>query len=307
MVGRRIVYTLSLAAAVAFYWASRNWLSAILLLMAVGLPWLSLILALPAIITGKGQFQCPSHVTVGTPAKAVFTFTSRFPAPPVSGKLRLVTLSTGKGKRIQPGSALPTDHCGAYRLRCSHFWAADYMGLIRLPVFLKENRLVLVRPIAVKPAEMPDMSRYLNTVTRPKPGGGYSETHELRQYRPGDNLRQIHWKLSAKTGDLIVREPMEARQDAVLLTMELSGTPEILDFKLGRLLGMSSLFAENGIHHKIACYTGNGILDFSVSNETEAMDAIDTLLQQPLATPEDTPTYPKAIWQHHIGGAADGE
>lgn len=307
MIGRRIIYALSLAAAVAFYWASRNWLSAILLLLAVGIPWLSLLLTLPAIFIGKGQLRCPDKVTVGTPAKAIFTFTSRFPVPPTMGSLRLVTLATGKTRRIKPGALLPTDHCGAYRLRCRHFWAADYMGIFRLPVFQKEDRLVLVRPMAVKPAEMPDLNRYLNTVTRPKAGGGYSETHELREYRPGDNLRQIHWKLSAKTGDLIVREPMEARQDAVLLTMELTGTPDILDHKLGKLLGVSSLLAENGIRHRIACYTGKGMLDLSVSNEQEAVDAVDVILQQPLAAPEDTPAYPKAIWQHHIGGAADGE
>ncbi|MBR2633811.1 MAG: DUF58 domain-containing protein, partial [Lentisphaeria bacterium] len=43
---------------------------------------------------------------------------------------------------------------------------------------------------------------------RPKPGGGYGENYEIRQYRPGDNLNQIHWKLSAKVGDLMLREPM---------------------------------------------------------------------------------------------------
>ena len=204
-----------LAAAVAFYWASRNWLSAVLLVTAVFLPWLSLLLTLPAIILGKGQLRCPDQVTLGTPAKATLSFSSRFPMPPVSGKLRLVTLSTGKGQRVKPGAPLPTGHCGAFRLRCGHFWVADYMGLIRLPVFLREDRLVLVRPIAVKPTEMPDINRYLNTVTRPKAGGGYAEIHELREYRPGDNLRQIHWKLSAKTGDLIVREPM-ADQVAIM-------------------------------------------------------------------------------------------
>lgn len=307
MAGRRISYALALAGTVAFYWASRNWLSAVLLVTAMFLPWLSLIVTLPAIVTGRGQFQCPDHVTVGTPAKAEVSFTSRFPIPPISGKLRLVFPATGKTKKIKPGLALPTSHCGAFRVRCGHFWAGDYMGLFRLPVFLRENRLVLVRPNPVRPAEIPDMTRYLNTVTRPKAGGGYSEIHELREYRPGDNLRQIHWKLSAKTGDLIVREPMEARQDAVILTMELRGTPDVLDHKLGRLLGMSSLLAENSIRHRILCYTGSGMSNLLVSSEQEAVDAVDVLLQQPLAPEGEVPLYPKAIWQHHIGGDADAE
>ena len=216
--------------------------------------------------------------------------------------MRLLTLATGKQKRIKPGSALPTDHCGAYRIQCRHLWAADYMGLIRLPVRLGEDRLILVRPAAILPEQLPDISRYLCSITRPKAGGGYAENHELRQYRPGDNLRQIHWKLSAKTGDLIVREPMEAQQDMVHVTMELSGVPEVLDRKLGHLLGMSIYLAENNIKHRILCYTGKGIIDQSVSNIQEAQNAIDVLLQQPAAAEDEIPVYPKSLWRHHIGG-----
>ena len=187
-------------------------------------------------------------------------------------------------------------------MQCKYLWVSDYLGLFRLPLRLRETRLVLVRPMAQLPAQLPDMSRYLCNITRPKPGGGYSENHELRQYRPGDNLQQIHWKLSAKTGELIIREPMEAQQNAALLTMELSGEPEVLDKKLGQLLGMSRYLAENGIKHRIFCYTGEGMVILSVSSEQEAVEAVDQLLQQPLAEAGEIPAYPKAIWRHHIGG-----
>lgn len=305
MAARRFVYGIALASAIGFYWASRNWLSAVLLLTVVFLPWLSLILSLPAICKCKVSLQCPAAVTVGVPAKVSLNVSCRFPAPTVMGKLRLLALASGKQRKIKPGAGLPTAHCGAYRLQCYCLWVADYLGLIRLPVRLRENRLFLVRPVAVLPEPLPDLSRYLCNITHPKAGGGYAENHELREYRPGDNLRQIHWKLSAKTGELIVREPMEARQDAVHLTMELSGAPDVLDRKLGRLLGMSTYLAENSIQHRILCYTGQGIVDLAVSNEQEAQDAIDTLLQQPAAAENEIPVYPKSLWRHHIGGGGN--
>ncbi len=302
MAARRIIYAIALAGAVAFYWASRNWLSAVILITAAFLPWLSLLLSLPAMLSCKVVLQCPGHVTVGTPAKAHLRASCRFPMPLISGQLQLLTVATQKKKRFKPGAALPTGHCGAYRLQCRHLWVSDYMGLFRLPARLREDRLFLVRPHILLPEQLPDMSRYLCNITRPKPGGGYAENHELREYRPGDNLRQIHWKLSAKTGELIVREPMEAQQNAVLLTMELSGDADMLDRKLGRLWGMSSYLAQNNIKHRILCYTGNGMADLSVSNEQEAQDAIDALLQQPAAAEEEIPVYPKSLWRHHIGG-----
>ena len=164
------------------------------------------------------------------------------------------------------------------------------------------DRLVLVRPVSNLPEQLPDLSRYLCGITHPKPGGGYAENHELRLYRPGDNLRQIHWKLSAKTGDLIIREPMEAQQDAAMISLELSGTPDQIDQKLGRLLAVSRYLAENGVKHRIFCYTGSGMEILAVANEQESQVAVDTLLQLPLAVAAEIPPYPKAVWRYHIGG-----
>ena len=301
MAGRRIIYWLALAGSIFYYWASGNWLSAVLVLIALGLPLLSLLLSLPAMLTTKVRLHIPTHVTLGTPASATLSVSCGFGKPMVSGKIQVLELATGKKKRIKPGAPLNSQHCAAYRLQCDRLWVCDLLGLIRLPVSLKENRLLVVRPKPVLPQQMPDMNRYLSSVTRPKPGGGYSENHELRLYRPGDNLKQIHWKLSAKTGDLIIREPMEAQQNAFILTMELSGTPDALDSKLSRLLGMSQHLAENDLRHRIFCCTGNGMQIYPISSPQDALDAIDAILQQPPAT-DELPTYPHALWRHHIGG-----
>lgn len=305
MIQRRIVYLTALAAGLFFYWANREWLSGLLLMAIVCLPWLSLLLSLPAMVSCKVSLQCPDHVTAGTPARVTANFRCRFPVAMVGGTLRLYTPATGGKRHLKSGASLPTAHCGAFRLQCGHLWIYDYLGLFRLPVRLREDRLVLVRPIPASPAQMPDMSRYLSSITRPKAGGGYAENHELRLYRPGDNLQQIHWKLSAKTGTLIIREPMEAQQDAAILTMVLSGDPDLLDRKLSQLLGMSTHLAANAIRHRIFCYTGSGMSIHSVSSEQDARDALDALLQLPYAREDITPVYPKAIWRHHIGGGDD--
>ena len=34
--------------------------------------------------------------------------------------------------------------------------------------------------------------------------------YDLRPYRAGDSLKQIHWKLTARVGELTVREPLGA-------------------------------------------------------------------------------------------------
>ena len=306
MLQRWMVYLTLLAGSLVYYWAHGAWLSGILLMVVLLLPWLSLLLSLPAMVSCRGHLSAPEHVTKGVSALLRTELSGRFPLPATGGKVKLQRLSDNQLLSVAPNGSLPTDHCGGYRLHSRYLWLCDYLGLLQLPIRIRDNFLFLVRPAPTLPQQLPDLSRYLCVNARPKSGGGYSENHELRLYRPGDSLRQIHWKLSAKTGQLILREPMEARQDDAILTMELSGAASVRDQKLGRLLGMSRYLAENGLRHRIFCYTGKGMVVLSVSNEAEVYSALDTILQQPAAPEGELPGYPKALWRYHIGGDDSG-
>ena len=70
---------------------------------------------------------------------------------------------------------------------------------------------------------------------------------------------------------------------------------------------MSRYLAENNVRHRILCYTGSGMVTLSVSNETDVLTAVDTLLQQRVAPMGETPSYPKALWRYHIGGDEHGQ
>lgn len=48
-------------------------------------------------------------------------------------------------------------------------------------------------------------------------GNDYTEVFGLREYIPGDNLKRIHWKLSSKLNELIVKEPSLPTEKSLLL------------------------------------------------------------------------------------------
>jgi uncharacterized protein (DUF58 family) len=84
--------------------------------------------------------------------------------------------------------------------------------LTRFPfgLFLKAGRVALGAELIVFPAVRPlagVRQRRLAGGARPlrRRGRGH-ELHSLREYRDGDDQRLIHWRSSAKTGALIVRE-----------------------------------------------------------------------------------------------------
>lgn len=139
---------------------------------------------------------------------------------------------------------------------------------------------------------------------KPKPGGGFAENHEMRQYRPGDSMNQVHWKLTAKTGKLMVREAMEPVRHRLLLTMEVQGSGLELDIKTGKLLWLGQYLLDRGLPFDIRALTGDGVADYSVQTRRELEKAVEHLLCQRPAPKGETYSAGER-WSFHIGGGTD--
>lgn len=62
-------------------------------------------------------------------------------------------------------------------------------------------------------------SRLLGTRRRPRRGEGL-EFHQLREYQPGDTLRQIDWKATARRNALISREYQEEQDQQLIVLLD---------------------------------------------------------------------------------------
>jgi len=207
---------------------------------------------------------------------------------------------------LNPGDKLPTEHCGGLKAELHKPGVCDYLGLFRFKVRIATGQTFLVLPEPINMDVPPDLTRYLSQRWRPKPGGGYAENHEIRQFHPGDNLNQIHWKLSAKVGDLMLREPMEPERGLMLLTMDLCGTASELDVKLGRMLWLSNWLLERGITFDVRTLTGNGIENWTIRDEWDLNKCMESLLCSPFAKEGSIRDRSfTAAWRHHIGGERD--
>lgn len=306
MLGRRLTYLACLAGCLIFYLAYGEWLSWVALLLALGLPWLSLALSLPAMLTLRLEIETPGVLPQGAEGDAWLLGSSPLAVPPFGGRLRLRCQITGESCRIPPHQSLPAFHCGGITVTLEKPRVYDYLGLFRFPARQAAAKTVVVRPVPLPVRDIPELKRFLARSWRPKPGGGFSENHELRLYRPGDNLNQVHWKLSAKTGNLTLREPMQPQRGLVLLTMTLRGTPEEVDRKFGRLLWMGTYLLEQNVPFEIRALTGAGIRCLPVSDTQALTKAIDKLLCDPaVAAGSIRDQVYAASWQYHIGGQSD--
>ncbi len=305
MWGRRFAYLAALAGCLVSYIAYREWLAWFLLLAVAVLPWASLVLSLPAALTSRLRVLCPTAVEAEE--EAVPEVREKCPLPPAPMDLRLEAVQSYSGtrERLRPGEPLPTGHCGELRVKPVKVRRYDYLMLFRLGAGKLEEASLLVRPRPLPMDCPPSLDKYLAQAFKPKPGGGFAENHELRLYRPGDDLRQIHWKLSAKTGELVLREPQEPVRGLAVVKLVLSGTPEELDEKLGRLRWLSGYLLDRQVPHQIRCLTGRGMEGFAVEKASDLLPALDALLRAPLAGEGETLPPIQAAWQFEIGGEAD--
>lgn len=302
MLGRRIAYGTVLACCFLFYCFFEEWFAWILLLTVAVLPLFSLAVSIAPMLTAKWTFCCPERVQVGVPARIAPELDCPLPAPPVRCKVKLQNRLTGERFVGEPGEHVPTEHCGLVSVTCHKPYIYDYLGLFRRKLKNQSQCQLYVwpRPLA---QELPAaVAQKTVSLWRPKPGGGFSENHDLRLYRPGDDLRNIHWKMAAKTGKLIYREAMEPVRRQLQLVLTLSGSPAQLDRKLGRLLYLSTRLLERELSHEVVCHVENGCLTLPVTDKASQEAMMDALLAVPATQGEAVPVEERNALACYIGG-----
>ena len=304
MAYRRLIYLTVLAGCFVLYIAYGQWLAWIILLWVAAMPWLSLLLSMLPMLAFRIAPTGPDTLSMGEAADYWLLGSCVYPMPAFRGQLSLKHCFTGK-KLSYPVKDL-TAHCGGYLLTAEKVRIYDYLGLFSLPVWKKESKLIRIRPRPVPYPVSADLRQRVIRRWKNKAGGGFSEHHELRLYRPGDKLNQVHWKLSAKTGQLMLRQPMEPQQEGILLTVNLRGTPEELDRKLGSLLWLGNYLLDQELSFDIRALTGTGVHHFPITTQQALVTALDDLLCQPLTTEGDIRRMEyTAFRRFHMGGSSD--
>lgn len=305
MARNRIYWLLSWLGSLAFLVFYRQWMSWLLLGGVLLVPIFSLLVSLPAMLTARLEVQLPQRVEAGTEAKLILECKSLLITPAWRCKVQVKHLITGKTHRLRSGDLLPTEHCGTLLCTLSRPRVCDYLGLFSLPLHCQRQHQILLEPKPVPMENEQEADADTAFAWKPK-NGGFSENHELRLYAPGDSLRQIHWKLSAKTGKLIIREPMVPDPGRVLVRLELKGSADRIDILLGKTLWLSRRLLEQSILFELLCLTGRGVESFRVDSTQALEHAMDALLQRPAAVTGTLPELTEAVTkQYIIGGNAD--
>ena len=145
-------------------------------------------------LTARARCGCP--LPLG-PMKAVFSY---------GGQEEEYVFPTGLMKNSIKTLSVPARHVGQFDAGVKRLEVCDLFGLFRMPVGIGKNTgavTVLPRPFDI---EKPRLTLGEDgSVALARSQEDYNAPEDVRPWRPGDAMKRIHWKLSSRKREILVR------------------------------------------------------------------------------------------------------
>ena len=209
----------------------------------------ALLVALPLVtvfFVGRSRYRLglvrsvsPSQVSAGKEARVQLDLTNdgRMPTglllledqvPYVLGtRPRFVVDRMATGRKRKVGYVVRSDVRGKYTIGPLAVRVSDPFGLVELNRTFSSTTSLTVVPRVVPLPPIPLSGAWTGSGdNRPRAfASGSAEDVTVREYRQGDDLRRVHWRSSARVGDLMVRreeQPWQSRATLFLDNRQLS-------------------------------------------------------------------------------------
>ena len=293
---RWIIWLLLLLTAGVLYLFENGAATMTLLIAAAVVPLLTM---LPLIFSrpGDAALTLPGRCVCGEPITGTIRMQRRLRLPlSVAASLKIENIRTGEAQSLslpitgrESRFTVCSEYCGLLRVSISALRLEDPFGLVHRTVSAEQTAQTRVVPHLFTPEvivtetafALPDSDRF----SPDKPGSDPSETFGIREYRPGDNIKTIHWKFSQKSAKTVVRElSLPVLQQVLLLLDTRSAEPLQHHSMTTTMLSVSAALMEQGVEHIVGWLLPHGVSPelLSVTNETQYAAALDALLAAPV-------------------------
>ncbi len=172
----------------------------------------------------------------------------------------LPTIPRGESKAEIP---FVPDRNGVVQVRLTEMEILDFCGLISVAVPLDIRQSIHVFPEKTELSEEEKAGFYAGIADNEEDiskGNDFADTSNIREYVPGDRMKDIHWKLSAKKEVLLVKERIRMAESQLVVWLELSGSQEQMDDILKLCYNLIQSCTKEGILVKLIWHSGKEII-----------------------------------------------
>ena len=256
--------------------------------------------------------------------RAELTNTSRFPIPQLMVRLAVRAFPEKeelllKGKLMLDSEEqgclcfqMDSDHCGCLEIRPDQLMITDFIGAFqrRCPIDGTEKAVLYILPeVPQAEQELPDAQGLLADMDGDKENRGNHavDVAQIRSYREGDSLKLVHWKLSARLNELMVKEMMDPAEELTWVYLNLQESPHLpkvrqnpqaWDHFVETVAATSAMLLKMEKRHMVLWIDslGSMVVRSRVSDETGLQEMLCLLLRTDSFQPRDDSPLLKEIY-----------
>ena len=206
--------------------------------------------------------------------------------------LEKVRIQSPRKSKTSCRCRLSSGNCGKLSIAVGRVYTGDPLGIFYLPVSIsKRQESLSVMPV-IQPMELDidkrDWEILLDSDEYDTTRGGEdpSEVFQIRSYRRGDRMQSIHWKMTARSEDLMVKEFSRPLYCAVVMFLDMRAAQngsgfDNADEYLERVLAVSSGLMEAECRHMVVWYDRkeNQICRMQIETQEHLYGLIEQLFQ----------------------------
>ena len=207
---------------------------------------------------------------------------------------------------------LHTSHYGCINLCVKEMTVYSFLGLFKKIFYPEMISNIMILPkidkdynFAIPEANEDDDIYQFDDNEK---GNDRSEVFDIREYREGDNIRDIHWKLSSKRDFMVVKEFSKPLDNEKLIYVDFGGLADgknrnseellnLVDKLLEELMNVSYCLIQNNIKFTICWSDKNDIVAYKPKDEYELKEAVKNLLNTKFI--DETVSVYEYIRRHH--------
>lgn len=186
--------------------------------------------------------------------------------------------------------SLTSDYCGILNIKIKSIKIYDFIKLFSCKIKPKSVTKITVLPEIHTLKSINDNNTIKSNdgeiFSKYKHGDDPSEIFALKNYLPGDRPNRIHWNLSLKQGELIVRHYSQPVNSSILIVLDFSGGVSekyisSLDTASDIFASISYFLINNEIPFKFTYFNNeNNCLNFSqINNNSDIISDLKTIFE----------------------------
>ena len=201
-------------------------------------------------------------------------------------RMNIVLSAPPKGK-TEGEFCLSSEYSGYITAKVERVWLTDIFGFLPLEAkgFSSQKGKTTVLPETFAPVIVFDkilpVPEDSESYSPDKKGFDYSETFQIREYAPGDSIKQIHWKLSEKLDKTIVRDASLPIAKNIMLFWDKTGEvmPSEADAMAEAASSVAQSLLRSGYEFAMGWQNGTKIETAEIKTEEELLEAIPRMIK----------------------------